>query len=71
MWIDDFKTQCNEINIKTATSLLEALERKSDQEFKYSTINNLWNKRKAKLETLEKACNLLNIKCTFKLKKGH
>jgi len=58
--ITDFKRQCNEINIKTAAGLHDALKRESKNNYAYSTINNLW-KGKGQFSTLEDVCKALGI----------
>ena len=58
--INDFKRQCNEMNIKTAAGLHDALKRKSDINYSYSTINNIW-KGKGQFSMLEDICKSLGI----------
>ena len=58
--INDFKRQCNEMNIKTAAGLHDALKRKADINYSYSTINNLW-KGRGYIITLWEVCDALGI----------
>ena len=58
--INDFKRQCNEMNIKTAAGLHDLLKRKTDINYSYSTINNLW-KGKGYIATLDDVCHCIGI----------
>lgn len=58
--INDFKRQCNEMNINTPAELMKALNRKG-YGTSYYTLNKLW-KGRGQYMFLAEVCSVIGIK---------